>query len=74
MFLQTQVRLNALAAAEGLSADETINLLLDFWEMRRIDRVIAQIKRTYEAGMTALQLGQLQILYSLVELICRRVR
>lgn len=72
--MQTQRRLNVLAHAEGLSADETINLLIDFWEMRRLDRLIAQVKLAYEAGMTALQLGQLQVLYSLVELICLRVR
>lgn len=56
--------LRAWAKRHKLTYREAVRLLLDLAEGRDILALLSALKRRYEAGMTPMELVQLDILYS----------
>lgn len=69
----TYVALKELSETHCLTHDLAIDLLIEFYTMRRLDLVIRQIRIMYDRGLTVLEVNQLSVLYTLLQAIDDRI-
>lgn len=63
----TRQRLRQLAEERGITNAEATNLLLDFYELKRLDLLIAALRKKAQSGLKAEELAQLSVLLTFLE-------
>lgn len=63
----TKQRLRQLAEERGVTYAEATNLLLDFYELKRLDLLITALRKKAQSGLKAEELAQLSVLVSFLQ-------
>lgn len=71
--LDTTQTLKNLAQEKGLNQSELIEFLLEFYELKKLDLLIANIKVLLNTGLTPLHKANLSVLYSYLSEVNDRI-
>lgn len=63
----TRQRLRQLAEERGITNAEATNLLLDFYELKRLDLLITALRKKAQSGLKAEELAQLSVLLTFLQ-------
>jgi hypothetical protein len=69
----TTQSLKSLAAEKGLTQSELVEFLLDFYELKKLDLLIANIRVLLNTGLTPLHKANLSVLYSYLSAVNDRL-
>ncbi len=69
----TYEALSTICEKHQLTHDAAVELLIHFYQLRMFDLLIEKIRAAYNSGLSATQINQLSVLYSLLAYIDQRI-